>query len=236
MPESTYLLKVQSGPQSGRIHPLTKASVLIGRYPLADIHIDDPGIAYRHAVLTQVEATYTIADLASEAGTYVNGQRIGAEPVALAPGDMILLGPQISAAFLTSAGEPVTPLHEVADSQAPSVERPGDISSAPTLEVPTAESKSMESVTAESQYEPPVGEAENPVEPVAAPFIYQSAPPQPIHAEPLPPLPPPQKNNNGRIVLIAAGCLILLLACCSVTLFMYFVGGDWLLYRMGFLP
>lgn len=56
------------------------------------------------------------------------------------------------------------------------------------------------------------------------------------HTAPLPELPSPHKKN-GRILLITAGCLAVLLACCcSTTLFMYFIGGDWLLRQLGYLP
>lgn len=239
MLESTFSLQIQSGSQAGHIYPLTGTSLIIGRYPLADIVIDDTDIAYRHAVLTRGEATYRIADLESDAGTYVNGQRIGAEPVALAPGDIILLGSRFSAAFLKSATDFNAAGNDEAASQTPEVELPAvDLATEPMspVESPTADLPVIEEGPIESEHEPPVREAENSTSPVVAPVSRQRPPAPTIHAEALPPLPPPQKNKNGRILLITAGCLALLLACCSITLFMYFVGGDWLLNQMGYLP
>src|SRR5690606_9694093 len=75
-------------------------NLTIGRYPLAEIVLDDPDVAYRHAVLSRRDDTYWIADLGSDEGTYLNGRRIGADPVPLAHGDIISLGPRLTAAFL----------------------------------------------------------------------------------------------------------------------------------------
>ena len=44
-----------------------------------DIAIDAPGISPQHAVITGGPSGYTIADLESRNGTFVNGERIGQE-------------------------------------------------------------------------------------------------------------------------------------------------------------
>jgi hypothetical protein len=79
------------------------------------------------------------------------------------------------------------------------------------------------------------GELQTPDETDAPPVIAEPSP-VPLHPGPMPPLPPLQKTNNRRFLLITVGCVLLLGCCCSATLFMYFIGGDWLLYRMGLLP
>jgi hypothetical protein len=204
MTDNVFHLTIQSGLGAGQNHVLSGPSLTIGRYPLAEIVIDDPDVSYRHALLTRGGDTYRIADLGSDAGTYVNGRRIGAEPVALAPGDIVLLGAHISAAFLTSATEPA-------------------IEAAPASLPPVLESE-VEPVVESARDEP---ERE----------LWPPAPPRlPIHDQPLPEMPPPQKNNNRRIALILAGCLALLGCCCGTTLFMYFIGGDWLLNQLRLLP
>lgn len=219
MTENVFRLRLQSGPEAGREYSLSAGSLTIGRYPLADIVIDSPDVAYRHALLTRGESTYRLADLGSDAGTYVNGRRVGAEPVALAPGDVILLGPNLSMTFLAIVGEE---------------------SAAPTqMEAPAAAEPFA------GEYEPPTEPASPQIEarsPAAPDAIEMppARPPQratPIHPEPLPDLPPPNRKNNGRIIAIAAGCLLVALACCcSASLFMYFIGGDWLLNQLGMLP
>lgn len=226
MTETAERLVIQSGPQSGRETILTGNSITIGRYPLADIVIDDPAVAYRHAVITRGDAGFRIADLGTDAGTYVNGRRIGAEPVPLVHGDIILLGPQISAAFLSGfVGTP-----EVNDTAAPVTP--------PIVDAPAgfSEDESAPSSIIEDEYEAPVwesGATDVPPEEVYAESPHYA----PIdHTVSLPAMPPPRRKN-GRIMLISAGCLLLLLACCcSASLFMYFIGGDWLLSQLGYLP
>lgn len=238
MSNTPHRLLIQSGANAGREHELVAPSITIGRYPLADIVIEDPDIAYRHALLTRGDASYRIADLGSESGTYVNGQRVGADPVALTHGDIVLLGSRLSAAYLAHAIEPVFEEEPAAEAVIPT----GDIgaleeglSDAPTHGL----EDSGEMIS--SEYEPPIIEIE---EPPADSYVtlvegttIDEVTPGAHHPGPLPAMPPPQKNKTGRIILITTGCLIALLACCcSSTLFMYFIGGDWLLNQLGYLP
>lgn len=216
MTEDLFRLRVQSGPDAGREYSLSAGSLTIGRYPLADIVIDHPDVGYRHAILTRGQSTYRIADLGSDAVTYVNGRRVGAEPVALTPGDVILLGPNLSMTYLAPIGEE---LATAAESDAP-----------PAVESATNEDE----LPAEPQAAQPEPE---PAEQIGTPFVASTVTAEratPVHPEPLPALPPPHRKNNGRIIAIAAGCLLVALACCcSATLFMYFIGGDWLINQLG---
>lgn len=212
MTEDVFRLLVQSGPDMGREYSLSAGSLTIGRYPLADIVIDNPDVGYRHAILTRGESTYRIADLGSDAGTYVNGRRVGAEPLALTPGDVILLGPNLSMTYLAPMGEESVTAAEI---DAPAVE-------------PVAYEDIIPAEPQAAQTEP---------EAAGATLVMPTATPKratPVHPEPLPDLPPPNRKNNGRIIAIAAGCLLVVLACCcSATLFMYFIGGDWLINQLG---
>ena len=241
MNENTFRLQLQSGPDAGRVYELTTDSLTLGRYPLADIVIDDPTVSYRHAVLTRRGTdTYRIADLGSDSGTYVNGQRIGAEPVALSPGDVILLGSRLSAAFLSDPS--MTAVPEV-EAIAPLLT---DYQPLVAFEQTSEQAYAPEAgPSLPDEIEPPVGAVEEmPVEMVGAnldseqvALVPRVTPTASGHAGPLPAMPSPLKNKNGRILLITAGCLIALLACCcSSTFFMYFIGGDWLLSQLGYLP
>lgn len=247
MSNSAYRLQIQSGPESGREYPLESDSITIGRYPLADIVINEPDIAYRHALLTRSGDTYRIADLGSEAGTYVNGRRIGAEAVALTHGDVILLGARMSVAYLsrleaqTDAEGKSSPV-----AQSSGIEHPTE-QPASTIIMTAADStdQKVDPLLSYSQYDPPsVGEESYsetlPFEPGDTTDLdgaARSHRAEAHHPGPLPAMPPRQKNKNGRIALIAAGCLIAFLACCcSTTLFMYYIGGDWLLNQLGYLP
>jgi FHA domain len=66
------------------------ASTYIGRAEDNQLRILDPGISRRHVLITATPAGYTIRDLKSQNGTYVNGQRIN--ETALADGDRITIG------------------------------------------------------------------------------------------------------------------------------------------------
>lgn len=243
MNDTPHRLLIQSGPNAGHEYELIAPSITIGRYPLAEIVIDDPDIAYRHALLTHGDASYRIADLGSDSGTYVNGQRIGAESVVLAHGDIILLGSRFSAAYLEHAIEVEADEQPAAatilDSGPGTSDENNDDPAPHELEDnKTVSGSENASAVTESEAEP-YETASTPT--VAATTIEPSALSETVrevhHPGPLPAMPSPQKNKNGRIILIAAGCLVALLACCcSSTLFMYFIGGDWLLRLFGYLP
>ncbi len=57
-------------------HPLTAESYTIGRAPDNDIVLDGTGISRRHAVLRREGERYTIADLGSHNGIYVNNVKL----------------------------------------------------------------------------------------------------------------------------------------------------------------
>jgi pSer/pThr/pTyr-binding forkhead associated (FHA) protein len=63
-------------------------------YPEIDLAEHDRGIASRHhATIQHDNGTYTLTDLGSTNGTFVNGARIAAfTPQALRPGDVIKIG------------------------------------------------------------------------------------------------------------------------------------------------
>jgi len=237
MNDTPHRLLIQSGPNAGHEYELIAPSITIGRYPLADIVLDDPDIAYRHALLTRGETSYRIADLGSDSGTYVNGQRIGAESDDLAHGDIILLGSRFSAAYLEHKIEEVAgkqpAVTTIIDAES---EIPSDSHDAATLSV-LDDSGTVDGGKHEPSNTVRDVELSELPDTTADPVASVEATREVHHPEPLPAMPAPQKNKNGRILLIAAGCLIALLACCcSSTLFMYFIGGDWLLRLFGYLP
>lgn len=237
MNDTSHRLLIQSGPNAGQEYQLVAPSITIGRYPLADIVINDPDIAYRHALLTRDDTSYRIADLGSDSGTYVNGERVGAEPIALAHGDIILLGSRLSATYLEHAIETAIDEYPAAVTSLVSKTEVSDGGEG----VVELNGLDHSGATNGDEYEPPVVEervVSSESSPVTAEHPVLT---EPAHIEhhpgPMPAMPAPQKNKPGRIILIATGCMIALLACCcSTTLFMYFIGGDWLLRQLGYLP
>ena len=90
-------LKVSAGLELRRnydeqeIHyPLEADEILLGRHSSADIRLKDPSVSRYHAVMTVSGGVWSITDLNSKSGTYVNHQKI--QQKKLASGDCIQLG------------------------------------------------------------------------------------------------------------------------------------------------
>jgi predicted Zn finger-like uncharacterized protein len=73
-------LAVIAGPESGRIFPIEKARVVIGRHD-ADINVDDPEISRQHAALEISGDTVTLVDLGSTNGTLMAGEPVKECPI-----------------------------------------------------------------------------------------------------------------------------------------------------------
>ncbi len=89
----SFRLIVRRGPQPNQIYELNKDIITLGRDITNDIVINDPEVSRHHCRLTRGGGGYTLEDLGSTNGTFVNGQRLtGARP--LAGGDVVGLAPQ----------------------------------------------------------------------------------------------------------------------------------------------
>ncbi len=64
----------------------------IGRDAASGLPLNDARVSRRHAVVRSAGDCVSLSDLASRNGTYHNGRRLGSEPVALSPGDVIKVG------------------------------------------------------------------------------------------------------------------------------------------------
>ena len=84
------MLIVYRGPGKGSRFLLTK-STMIGRSPESEIFLDDVTVSRKHALVTFTDVhTFSMKDLGSLNGTYVNGQPM--VEVSLSSGDEIQIG------------------------------------------------------------------------------------------------------------------------------------------------
>jgi len=96
--QSNFRLVMRSGPTVGKIFPLDKAELFVGRDLSNDVVINDPEISRRHARLFQQGNSFVLEDLGSTNGTFVNGQRL-IGPNILHPGDSITFGERMGLIF-----------------------------------------------------------------------------------------------------------------------------------------
>lgn len=73
-----------------RSYPLEADEILIGRHISADIRITDPSVSRYHAMLTVSCGIWSITDLGTKSGIYVNDRKV--KQAKLLPGDIIRLG------------------------------------------------------------------------------------------------------------------------------------------------
>lgn len=89
--DDAALLVVTRGPNVGSQFLLDDDFTSAGRHPESDIFLDDITVSRRHVEITPgPDGTFTLRDVGSLNGTYVNRERI--DEVELAPGDEVQIG------------------------------------------------------------------------------------------------------------------------------------------------
>jgi FHA domain/zinc-ribbon domain len=99
LPDGSALLLVMRGPNAGSRFRLDGDLTTAGRHPDSDIFLDDVTVSRRHAEFYREGAFFTVRDVGSLNGTYVNRERI--EEAQLAGGDEVQIG-KFRLLFLTS--------------------------------------------------------------------------------------------------------------------------------------
>ncbi len=90
LPAGTALLIVKRGPNAGSRFLLDSELTTVGRHPDSDIFLDDVTVSRRHAEFYRRPAGFTVRDVGSLNGTYVNRERI--EETDLYDGDEVQVG------------------------------------------------------------------------------------------------------------------------------------------------
>jgi pSer/pThr/pTyr-binding forkhead associated (FHA) protein len=90
LPAGSALLVVLRGPGSGSRYLLDQDVVTTGRHPESDIFLDDITVSRRHVEFRREGEGYTVHDVGSLNGTYLNRDRI--DDARLANGDEVRIG------------------------------------------------------------------------------------------------------------------------------------------------
>ncbi|NDJ55002.1 MAG: FHA domain-containing protein [Chloroflexi bacterium] len=101
----SYRLIVRRGPQPNQTYDLTRDTITIGRDITNDIVINDPECSRHHSRLIRTPNGYTIEDLRSTNGTFVNRQRISGA-YQLTNGDLIGLGETVTLMYEVVGADP----------------------------------------------------------------------------------------------------------------------------------
>lgn len=87
---SPFALHLMHGPDSPRTFLLTREEMVVGRSEKADIQVDSTDLSRLHLLLRREHGQYTVLDLDSRNGVYLNGLRI--HSAVLHEGDNLQLG------------------------------------------------------------------------------------------------------------------------------------------------
>ena len=90
LPPGTALLLVRRGPNAGARFLLDLDVTTSGRHPDSDIFLDDVTVSRRHAEFHRDSGVFTVRDVGSLNGTYVNRERV--ETATLGNGDEVQVG------------------------------------------------------------------------------------------------------------------------------------------------
>ncbi|MBE2248605.1 MAG: FHA domain-containing protein [Myxococcus sp.] len=89
-PRRVHALEQTAGPGSPARHELTADTLVVGRGSAADLRLDSDDISRTHAQLMRQDDEYTVEDLDSRNGVFLNGLQVHA--AVLRDGDQVQLG------------------------------------------------------------------------------------------------------------------------------------------------
>ncbi len=197
---TTFTLTMTVGPATGLVVELQKRTLLLGRDPACDVVVDDVEVSRRHARLIAQSGGYTIEDLGSTNGTFVNEKRIRSI-VPLLPGSLIRLGEQVTFGYQVATADKA---------------QTRDFAATPPSASQQVAARSLRAVPIDPA---PVKATARPIETPAA------AAPEPAIAQPAARLRPRRKGLRlpifSRPWMIGCAVVILLGLCSSIAFFWY---------------
>ncbi|MEL6310360.1 MAG: FHA domain-containing protein [Chloroflexota bacterium] len=162
MENDSFRLIVRRGPQINEAYELSGDVSNLGRDITNDIVINDREVSRHHLRFTRGADGYTIEDLGSTNGTFVNGKRV-AGATALKNGDMVGLGETVTLQF--EAGRPGASVPPPAQQQPAQQNQQGQASEA-AYQRPDAQAQQQPPAQPQQppaqQYAPPPQQQQNP--------------------------------------------------------------------------
>jgi pSer/pThr/pTyr-binding forkhead associated (FHA) protein len=89
---------MRAGPNVGKVFPLEPKELLVGRDSACAISVIDPEVSRKHARLVWQGEDFTLEDLGSTNGTFINGKRINT-PYLLRAGDTVAFGENVALSY-----------------------------------------------------------------------------------------------------------------------------------------
>jgi uncharacterized protein involved in exopolysaccharide biosynthesis len=102
---TTAFLLAVNGSQPGRVYPVNRNTMILGRAESADIRIAHPSVSSEHARIINGSLGFEIEDLGSTNGTYLGSERV--TRARLQSGDRIVLG-TVEFSFLVDRAQDAT--------------------------------------------------------------------------------------------------------------------------------
>lgn len=237
----TFRMVMRSGPAAGKVFPLEKSELVVGRDLNNDVVINDPEVSRRHARLFVQGDTYVLEDLGSTNGTFVGGARLSG-PYPLRPGEVVTFGERITMLYEVVQADQDATMVSTARPAAQSAQPPYVQPSAPLQQpyaapqMPAQQPYAPPQQPAYVQPEPsvfaPPPPAQRQTAPLQQPPMYQSQPPlpvEPVYAGQIPEAYPPAKSKSKTWLIILI--VLLLVACVCLALGLYFAPKEfWCLF------
>ena len=87
-----YNIKIKIPGQEINEGKLVPGVYRVGSSPASHLQIDRPSVSGRHAQITVTDTDVKVMDMDSSNGTFIDGVKVGSEPVNASPGDVIKIG------------------------------------------------------------------------------------------------------------------------------------------------
>ncbi|NUM45398.1 MAG: FHA domain-containing protein [Anaerolineales bacterium] len=190
MATQSFQLVMRAGPSIGKVFPISKGEMHIGRDISNEIVINDAEVSRKHVRIVIQAGEVIIEDLGSTNGTFVNEQRISG-PYTLVAGDTLQLGEHVLLVFEAA----------LQASDATVAVPPGGVMPAPDFD---GEPTPLQPLPAPSTMPPPPPAYELPSMPSATDMSGPSSFQAPAE---------PPKDNRRTIIIVVSAVVVLCCVC-----------------------